>query len=164
MHPHYCCNTATKAIKPLILLACLTLPQIALSDTPEQKNTEISETPSVQPRASNTTSIASLHIRAEDCATELREALDRKGLRVADNGPVDVILQFQLKPQRGWFTGFDLIDNFVRGFATKASYQAQLLGVNEQTLLTLHGEERALTGRELCQDIGDNLADRLKRN
>lgn len=147
----------------LVLLALAALPACA-EDNPEIPEAVDSKTETeVLARAESLKVVTSLHIPTEDCAVELNQALQNQGLRVAKSGEVDIILHFTLKPQAGWFSGFEFLDGFVKGFATRAVYEAQFYGKDEKRLLTLHGEKSSLTGREMCQDIGDDLADRLKR-
>lgn len=126
----------------------------------------IAAAPPGQPmaRATDRRAIRSVFLLREDCRQALVSALPREGFRVSETGePVDALLALTVNTRGGWMSGWALVDNFLQGIAARAHYEAKLMGRDHRILLTHHGEEWALSGRELCQDIGDNLADRLKR-
>lgn len=150
-----------------VVWGCLALgsgPSLAASPTEKLADSaeKIHSSAQVSARATDSRVIKSVFIRDSDCHSGLEEALQKASLRTSDgNDTVDIILTVKLHPQAGWFTHWAWLDDYFNGFFTQASYRAQVIGHADHVLLTLHGEERALSGREMCQDIADTIADRL---
>jgi|GEM_PF-4925539 len=145
-------------ICPLAWNICLAKDEI------KQGSETTSEALPAQARATRASEVHSVFLVAEECRTAIANALEDEHIRLGAPGDtVDVILNLKLTLVSGWLTEAPLIGRWLGGFATRAVYEAKLIGRDSHVLLSLHGEERAFTGREMCQDIGDNIADRLTR-
>lgn len=155
-------NAANTVIFSLLALNGALLHAGALTPESQLKNEPILTSAQVTPRGTSSKAVYSVYIESRDCANGLEKALMNADIKIGLPGEeVDVILSLKLKQKSAWYTHWAPLDDYLQGIWVRASYEAKLIGNKYQVLLSLHGEERALSGRELCQDIGDKLADRL---
>lgn len=112
-----------------------------------------------QARADSVAGVVNIHVQAESCRDGIQAALAERGLGVAETaGQADAILEVKIVSE-----GRNLQDiPEFGGFGSKASYNAKLYGADDSVLFSTVGEEGSLTYVELCEDIGDELADRIK--
>ena len=98
-----------------------------------------------------------LQIAEHTCADVLRHNLLGHGYPASDGRQVGAILRLQLSQQRPVRESLPLIQTL----GQQANYRADLLGSEGQTLLSLYGREGSLSFSEMCDDIGDEIADKL---
>lgn len=114
----------------------------------------------VPPTAVSATEIGqvrSLHIAAGVCSPVLRHNLAAHGLQLAGGVEVDAVLRLELRHRRPLRESLPLIQSL----GERAKYTATLTGAGDKALLSLYGEEGSLSLRELCDDIGDEIANKL---
>jgi hypothetical protein len=98
-----------------------------------------------------------VRLQAEDCASGISRALDSHGFTVApvnEKSEVDAVLQVSVnrlpRPQKTLF-----------GKGEEVSYAATLRGARNKLLFSTSGSEESFNMKELCEDVGENIADRL---
>ena len=98
-----------------------------------------------------------LHISDSECANILRRNLLGKGFSLPNNGAVDAVLRLYLYQQSPLRESLPII----KTLGAKAKYRATLVGIDNTPLLSLYGQEGSLSFSELCDDIADELANKL---
>lgn len=114
-------------------------------------------------RASSLAEVTSIHVEAKSCRSGIQQALAERGLGVTQAAEkADSRLQVKVVSEG---RNLDEIPEF-GGFGSKASYNATLYGADDSVLFSTAGEEGSTTYEELCEDIGDEVAERIqdKRN
>ena len=102
--------------------------------------------------------VDSIFVMPNDCASGLMSALGERGFSHASAAAdADAVLQVSIT-DRG--RNLEDIADFV-GFGARADYTARLTGLNGKTLFATSGTEGSITQREMCEDIGDEIAQRL---
>lgn len=99
-----------------------------------------------------------LHVSAGECTAVLADSLRRHGYAVSNAKVVDASLKVALSHKRPLRENLPII----KTLGWQAHYRAELTGAGERVLLSLFGQEGSLTFRELCDDIGDEIAYKLK--
>lgn len=107
--------------------------------------------------AQNLGEIRVLHIAGQDCAEVLRHNLPGHGYPLSDGREAGANLIVQLSQQHPLRESLPLI----KTLGQQASYRADLLGREGQPLLSIYGQEGSLSLTELCDDIGDEIANKL---
>lgn len=110
-------------------------------------------------RATHIGNVRTMHLATNDCPAGIKKALVQHGFAVlADDRPADARLQVTVTR-----TGRNLqnIPEF-GGFGAKASFTAEVIGAQDKVLFATGGQEGSLTSKELCEDIGDELAEKLQ--
>lgn len=111
------------------------------------------------PTAKSLAEVRSVYLKAETCPDGIRRGLAERGFTVVDKeGKHDAVLNVNVSLQG---RNLDKIPSF-GGVGNKASYSAQLLGAGDTVLFTTSGSEGSINMEELCQDIGDNIGQRLR--
>lgn len=97
------------------------------------------------------------HVADGPCASRLRFTLAGHGHDIALDGHADAILILTLVSHSPLRDSLPLIG----GLGVQAQYRAEIQGANHQPMLSIYGQEGSLTFNELCDDIGDEIADKL---
>jgi hypothetical protein len=102
--------------------------------------------------------VRTIRVEANSCAGGIGAALADRGFSPKESGKVDAVMQVNVS-----HTGRNL-DNIPSfgGIGNKATYAASLRGARDKELFSTSGSEGSINQDELCQDIGDDIADRLK--
>lgn len=108
------------------------------------------------------TSISEVHtvfVSANDCTAGIRNGLGERGFgAVGTAADADGVLTVTIE-DRG--RNMDQIPEF-GGFGSKAGYSASLTGAEGKSLFATSGDEGSVTHKEMCQDIGDEIGERLR--
>ena len=102
--------------------------------------------------------VSTIRVEAGSCGGGISAALAERGFSPTDKSKVDAVMKIDVN-----HTGrnLDSIPSF-GGVGSKATYSATLIGARGKELFSTSGSEGSLNMDELCQDIGDDIADRLK--
>lgn len=104
--------------------------------------------------------VHSVFVSANECDAGIRSGLSEFGYHsVSQPDEVDAVLVVNVET-----TGrnLDQIPEF-GGFGSKAVYAAKLHGAGGKTLFSTNGKEGSITRNEMCEDIGDEIAERMIR-
>lgn len=105
-------------------------------------------------RATHISQVRLIHLDSNLCTIGIKEELKGEGMLVTDKAKVaDAVLEVKVE------TDDSLQD---QSKVEKAHYSATLLGVGNGVLFAAGGNERGRNLEELCEDIGDHLADDIK--
>lgn len=105
-------------------------------------------------RAGHISQVRLVHLDSNLCTVGIKEELKGEGMLVTDKAAVaDAILEVKIE------TDDSLQD---QSKVEKAHYSATLLGANNSVLFASGGNERGRNLEELCEDIGDHIADDIK--
>lgn len=110
-------------------------------------------------RASNVSQVSSLELKANNCEQGIQQALTERNMGVVtEPGDADAVLEINVKT-----TGRNLqeVPEF-GGFGSKASYSATLYGADDEVIFSTAGEEGSTSFDEMCEDIGDEIAERIQ--
>lgn len=107
--------------------------------------------------ASEIEQVQRIHILAGDCAEILRANLSGHGFDIVGNQPVGAVIELKLRQLRPLRESLPVVESL----GAQAKYEARLIGANAQILLSLYGQEGSLSLAELCDDIGDEIANKL---
>ena len=108
--------------------------------------------------ASQVATVNSIYVESNQCLEGLRGALIERNIGVTDKVEAsDAIMKVEITPQG---RNLDEIPEF-GGIGSKASYSASLYGSLGKVLFSTVGEEGSTTEMEMCEDIGDEIAERL---
>lgn len=111
------------------------------------------------PTAKSLADVSVIRVKANNCSGGIRSALSGRGFSVTtSDGKVDAVLDVNVTTKG---RNLDKIPSF-GGVGNKASYSANLRGAGDKVLFSTAGSEGSINMDELCGDIGDNIADRLK--
>ncbi len=99
-----------------------------------------------------------VQLNAESCRGGISSGLGERGFSTTGSGKVDAILDVSVNH------GGRNLDNLPSfgGVGNKASYTATLRGAGGKVLFSTSGSEGSVNMEELCQDIGDNIGERMK--
>ena len=109
-------------------------------------------------KAKNLQQMQVLHIKPGECAAVLRDNLAGHGLTIHQSGPADASLRLQLSNKRPLRQHLPIIETL----GWQAHYRADVLGADNRILLSMLGQEGSLSMNELCDDIGDEIANKLQ--
>jgi len=105
-------------------------------------------------RAGHLKQVRLIHLDSNLCTLGIKDELKGEGFLVTDKTAVaDAVLEVKIE------TNDSLQDH---GKVEKARYSATLLGANNSVLFASGGNERGRNLEELCEDIGDHLADDIE--
>lgn len=103
--------------------------------------------------------VTSIFVESESCRAGIQSALAERGLGVTQAAEkADSRLEVNIVSEG---RNLDDIPEF-GGFGSKASYNATLYGDGDSVLFSTAGEEGSTTYEELCEDIGDEVAERIQ--
>lgn len=109
--------------------------------------------------AKSLSAVRTIYLNTESCKQGISAGLSERGYAmVGKDDKKDAVLEVTITHQG---RNLDNIPNF-GGVGNKASYSAQMLGADDKVLFTASGSEGSVNMEELCQDIGDNLGERLR--
>jgi hypothetical protein len=104
-------------------------------------------------RVSNIHNVRLVGLDTNLCTVSLKEQLFQNGLLVTEQDKVaDAVLEVEID------TDDSLQDH---DEVEKAKYSAALVGMNDRVLFASGGNERGKSLEDLCEDIGDQIADDL---
>lgn len=109
--------------------------------------------------ATHINQVRTMHLSTNDCPHGVNKALREHGFAILENTQeADARLEVNITR-----TGrnLDQVPEF-GGFGAKASFSASVIGAEDKVLFTTSGKEGSLSSEELCEDIGDELAEKLK--
>lgn len=115
--------------------------------------------PSADARATHINKVRTMHLSTNDCPAGVRKSLQEHGFSIqADDQPADAKLVVNITR-----TGRNLqnVPEF-GGFGAKASFTAEVIGAEDKVLFATGGEEGSITSKEMCEDIGDEIAEKLR--
>ncbi len=118
-----------------------------------------SESKNADTRATHISKVRTLHLTSNDCPAGIRKALQEHGYALlAEDQPADAALKVTVTR-----TGRNLqsVPEF-GGFGSKANYTAEVVGAENKILFSTAGKEGSITSKEMCEDIGDEIAEKLK--
>lgn len=110
-------------------------------------------------RADHISKVRTLHLQTNDCPAGISKALQSQGYAVMkEDQEADALLKVTVNR-----TGrnLDQVPEF-GGFGAKANFNVDVVGKDDKVLFTTAGEEGSLTSKELCEDIGDEIAEKLR--
>lgn len=139
------CQLATCLLLAL-LCACQPAPLPSPGPLPEQL------------QATRIEQVQRLHIAQGKCDLVLSRNLHNHGITIASQAPADASLRLHLSNQGPLRQHLPLIGTL----GWQAHYHAEIIGAHRKILLSLFGQEASLTLREMCDDIGDEIAYKLK--
>jgi hypothetical protein len=94
--------------------------------------------------------VDSIWVDSNTCSAQLREGLEQRGFLVAmSRRSADASMEVNVRRERA-------------RFGDSASYDATLLGENDRVLFSTAGSEESFDHIELCEDISDELIERLE--
>ena len=100
-----------------------------------------------------------VYVSSNQCQSSITNAMADHDLGVtSDSSVADSTLQVSIESQG---RNLDEIPEF-GGFGHKATYTATLIGAEGAALFSTTGEEGSTTFDELCEDIGDEIAERMQ--
>ncbi|MGH8459387.1 MAG: hypothetical protein ACRESV_08550 [Nevskiales bacterium] len=99
-----------------------------------------------------------VQLNAKSCRSSISSALAERGFSTSGSRKVDAILDVSVNHSG---RNLDNIPSF-GGVGNKASYTAKLRGADDKLLFSTSGSEGSITMEELCQDIGDNIGERMQ--
>jgi hypothetical protein len=99
-----------------------------------------------------------VQLNAESCRAGISSGLTQRGFSITDSGEVDAILDVTVNHSG---RNLDNIPSF-GGVGNKASYSAKLHGADDKLLFSTSGSEGSVNMEELCQDIGDEIGERMQ--
>ncbi|MGB1581192.1 MAG: hypothetical protein ACPHER_06765 [Nevskiales bacterium] len=148
-----------KAIsRRLIRIASLSL-LTALTNACDQATIDKeTQPPSGQLTATSVQKIKVLHIAVGDCSTVLRQNLAEHGFNIHRSGAASASLHLSLSNQRPLREHLPLIHTL----GWQAHYRADITGAQSRKIFTVLGQEGSLSKQELCDDIGDEIAQKLR--
>lgn len=104
--------------------------------------------------------VHSVFVSANECDAGIRSGMSEFGYHsVSRPDEVDAVLVVNVETKG---RNLDQIPEF-GGFGSKAVYSAKLYGAGGKTLFTTSGKEGSITRNEMCEDIGDEIAERMIR-
>lgn len=103
--------------------------------------------------------VRSVHLQTNDCPVGIGKGLREHGFALLERDQeADATLVVNvIRTGRN----LDSVPEF-GGFGAKAQFQVELLGQDDAVLFTTAGEEGSITRKELCEDIGDEIAEKMK--
>lgn len=109
--------------------------------------------------AENMGQVRVVRLNANNCQSGIRGGLGERGFSVTSSeGKVDAVLDVTVN-QGG--RNLDNVPSF-GGVGNKASYSATLKGANDKVLFSTSGSEGSINMDELCEDIGDEIGERMQ--
>ena len=111
------------------------------------------------PTAESMSQVRVVRLEANSCESGIRSGLGERGFSVTTSkSKVDAVLTVTVNLSG---RNLDNIPSF-GGVGNKASYSATLKGAGDKVLFSTSGSEGSINMDELCQDIGDNIGNRMK--
>ena len=109
--------------------------------------------------ATNLGQVRTMHLNTNDCPHGVKKALREHGFSILENTQ-DADARLDVNITR---TGrnLDQIPEF-GGFGAKATFTANVIGAEDKILYSTSGNEGSLSSEELCEDIGDEIAEKLR--
>ena len=135
------------------LVAVLATCFLVACDPPVQDQVIVPETL----RATDIRQASHFSVEDGDCAGVLRANLSGHGLNLEPASRVDASLRLQLSQLRPLREHLPII----KTLGWQAKYRLEVRGAEQKTLLNLYGQEGSLSFQELCDDIGDEIANKL---
>ncbi|GEM_PF-1884976 len=117
------------------------------------------ETEKPGPTATHINQVRTMQLQTNDCPAGIAKALREHGFAVLEeNQQADARLDVTVTR-----TGrnLDQVPEF-GGFGAKATFSAKVIGADDAVLFTTSGKEGSLTSEEMCEDLGDELAEKLR--
>lgn len=100
-----------------------------------------------------------IFVQGEKCVEGVTAALAERNIGVTSSREkANATLKLDIASQG---RNLDEVPEF-GGFGHKAAYSATLTGAEEKILFSTAGDEGSTTHNEMCEDIGDEIASRLK--
>lgn len=107
----------------------------------------------------NLQQVNSILVKANSCQAGIQQALAQRSIGVTDNAEsADATLQVSVTSEG---RNLDDIPEF-GGIGSKASYTASLSNADGKVLFSTAGDEGSVTYNEVCEDIGDEIAERMQ--
>jgi hypothetical protein len=101
-------------------------------------------------KASRLHQVDSIWVDSNTCSTQIRDRLEMRGFLVAlSRRSADASMEVNVLPERS-------------RFGDSASYTATLVGRSDRVLFSTTGSEESFDHVELCEDISDELIERLE--
>jgi hypothetical protein len=109
--------------------------------------------------AENMGQVRVVRLNANSCQSGIRGGLGERGFSVTSSeGKVDAVLDVSVNHSG---RNMDNIPSF-GGVGNKASYSATLKGKGDKVLFSTSGSEGSINMDELCEDIGDEIGERMQ--
>ena len=110
-------------------------------------------------RVSHLSKVRSVHLQTNDCPAGISKGLREHGFAVVEQdqkADAELVVNV-IRTGRN----LDDVPQF-GGFGAKAQFQVEVIGKDDKALFTTAGDEGSLTSKELCEDIGDEIAEKMK--
>jgi hypothetical protein len=102
------------------------------------------------PHARSLQEVESIWLDSSSCSSGISHQLDRGGFLLTGSPRMaDAVLEVN-------------VNHLDTDMGAAARYSATLHGRNGRVLFSTSGRENSVSERELCQDIGDDIADRIE--
>ncbi|MDX1495935.1 MAG: hypothetical protein R3352_00115 [Salinisphaeraceae bacterium] len=132
-----------------LFISALTLPMLITACDPK----------GAEARANTVAEVSTVQLKANNCEHGVQEALAERNMGVVSEADkADAVLEINVKTNG---RNLDEVPEF-GGFGNKASYSATLYGVDDEVIFSTAGEEGSITFDEMCEDIGDEIAERIQ--